>query len=722
MPAPNRAPEPARGHPHTAGDADSQVEALTREVERLRVLASRDRGLLQAILEHSPHGIIISDKNGKLTLQNKAAEKIWAGSATADDIEGWGQYRAFHADGRPFEPGDWSMARALRDGTITVAEEQRFQRFDGSFGTLIGSSAPFYDADGNIDGALAVFVDISSIKEHEDRRRFISEASAILAGSLDYGVTLASVAKLAVPTIADWCAIDMVGDGGRLERLAVEHIDPEKVRFAAEIEARYPADPSAPYGVHQVIRSGVSELYSDIPDELLTSSAVDDEHLRLIRALGLRSAMTVPLRCRETTLGAISFVSAESSRRFSATDLALAEALANVAALAVDNARLYRSAQEANRSKDEFLAVVSHELRTPLNAVLGWAHLLKTGSLPADKRLRALDTIERNARAQAQLIDDLLDVSRIVAGKLRLDVAPLDLTVPVQGAIDAMRPAADSKGVTLESFVEPRASWLTSADGARLQQVVVNLLSNAIHFTDRGGRVTVSLRPSGDAALIEVADTGQGIAPELLPLVFDRFRQGIASRGRSQPGLGLGLAIVKHLIELHGGAVSAESAGAGKGASFCVRLPLLAPAATAQAAEPADTQRLAGLRVLVVDDDDDARALVAELLKTTGAVVETATSAAEALDRVIATRPDVLVSDIGMPGEDGYSLIRRIRALPGCSASELPATALTAFARREDCDRALGAGFQAHLTKPLDPEALFGVIASLRHGAAKRQQ
>jgi PAS domain S-box-containing protein len=825
---------------------EEKVEALTREVERLRVLASRDRGLVEAILEHSPHGIIISDVNGKLTLQNKAAETIWAGSATAENVEGWGQYRAFHSDGRPFEPGDWSMAKALSEGVVTVAEERHFQRFDGTHGTLIGSSAPIYAADGAIEGALSVFVDISRFKDQEDelrlgaeryfttlksigdaviatdargavtflnpvaetltqwslaeargkplnevfriihehtravaenpadkviregkvvvlanhtllvardgseipiddsgapifnarqelvgvvlvfrdvtekrreedRRSFMLKASALLASSLDYQATLASVAKLSVPSIADWCAVDMLVAPGSLERLAVEHVDPAKVRFAAEIEARYPSDPTSPHSIHEVVRSGVAQTFSDIPDALLVAAAVDDEHLRLMRALGLRSSMVVPLRCRGVTLGVITFVSAESNRRFGPTDLALAEELASVAALAVENARLYREAQDANRSKDDFLATVSHELRTPLNAMLGWTHLLRTADMPDEKRVRALETIERNARAQARLIDDLLDVSRIVSGKLRLELAPIDLATIIAGAVDAVRPQAEAKGLILRAVLEDEAARHAMGDAARLQQVIGNLLSNAIKFTERGGSIDVGLRAAEQHAEVEVTDSGHGIDAEFLPLIFDRFEQANATRARAHGGLGLGLAIVKHLVELHGGTVSASSPGPKQGASFRLRVPLAAQSSAARsaAAASAPVPELDGLHILVVDDEEDARALVAELLRMHGALVDTAASAAEALRSIELSAPAVLLSDIGMPGEDGYSFIGKVRALPNGGPTSLPAAALTAFARAEDRERALAAGFQSHVTKPLDPSELFSVVRAL---------
>jgi signal transduction histidine kinase len=491
------------------------------------------------------------------------------------------------------------------------------------------------------------------------------------------------------------------------------------MRFADELTARYPPDPSSPHGVHSVLRSGQPLLMPEIPEAFLLGAAVDDEHLRLMLELGLKSAMVVPLRARGKTVGAITFVAAESSRRFGPSDLAFAEELANCAALAVDNANLYREAQQASRAKDEFLATVSHELRTPLNAMLGWATLLQSPDMPEEKRLRGLATIERNAKAQAQLIEDLLDVSRIVSGQLRLELAPVDLVAIIEAAVDAVRPAAQSKGVRLELALEPSAGD-AAGDPARLQQVMWNLLSNGVKFTERGGTVKVRLDRVDSQIEIEVADTGLGIESKFLPHAFERFRQANATSTRAHGGLGLGLAIVRHLVELHGGTVGVESEGLNKGSSFKVRLPVSAVRRTSALetdARSASTALLVapsleGLRVLLVDDEEDARGLLTEVLQGHGAQVIAVASAAEALREIQARPPDILVSDIGMPGEDGYSLIRKVRALTR-NQRLIPAAALTAYARREDRTMAMMAGFQAHIAKPVEPAELLVVVATL---------
>jgi signal transduction histidine kinase/ActR/RegA family two-component response regulator len=377
-------------------------------------------------------------------------------------------------------------------------------------------------------------------------------------------------------------------------------------------------------------------------------------------------------------------------------------------------------AEEASWAKDEFLAMVSHELRTPLNAMVGWIRLLRSDKLDEATFRRGMDTIERNAKAQAQLIEDLLDVSRIVTGKLRLDVRPVELGPVVEAALDSVRPAAEAKGIHLVASVTG-ASGLVSGDPERLQQVVWNLLTNAIKFTPDGGEVRLSLRRSGGQVEVTVTDTGKGIAPEFLPYVFERFRQGDAAAARTRGGLGLGLAIVRHIVEMHGGTVSAESAGLGQGATFQVTLPAVAAhmaagtdrAGSGGAAMFASPQSLAGLRVLVVEDEEDSREMLLLVLGECGAEVRGAESSEEALRALEEWQPDVLVSDIGMPGDDGYELIRRVRALGPDRGGAVPAIALTAYARVEDRMRALEAGFHMHVGKPVEPAELVLVIDSL---------
>jgi signal transduction histidine kinase len=397
------------------------------------------------------------------------------------------------------------------------------------------------------------------------------------------------------------------------------------------------------------------------------------------------------------------------------------EMLTQIQARDSELARARDTAEAANRAKDEFLAIVSHELRTPLTPIVAWTRLLKGGGLDEPTSKRALDVIERNARAQTQLVEDLLDVSRIVTGKVRLDVQLVDLRRLADAAVDATRPAADAKGIRLQLVLDPRTGAV-SGDPQRLQQVIWNLLSNAVKFTPRGGRVQIELRRVESHVELAVSDTGQGIKPEFLPFVFDRFRQADSSSTRPHGGLGIGLAIVRQIVELHGGRVRVESAGEGQGAVFTVELPaavvrtmpgerLHPAAATPVPFTPSPVLR--GLRVLLVDDEEDTLETLAIMLRSCGAEVRTAESTPTALDALKAWRPNAIVSDIGMPDEDGYALIARVRALSGAEGGHTPAIALTAYARTEDRVRALSAGFQMHVAKPIEPAELVATIAAV---------
>jgi len=413
-------------------------------------------------------------------------------------------------------------------------------------------------------------------------------------------------------------------------------------------------------------------------------------------------------------------IAMDNARLYEAAKKARAEA----EKAANDNALLYRRAEESGRLKEEFLATISHELRTPLNAILGWARMLRSGQLSDDNAAKALDTIERNARAQAQLIDDLLDVSRIVTGKLRMDVRPTDPNSFIDAAVEAVRPAAEAKGVRIQKIVDTGAVSVTG-DPVRLQQVVWNLLSNAIKFTPRNGRVQIRLERVDSHVEIVVNDTGQGIEADFLPHVFDRFRQADQRTSRQHGGMGLGLAIVRHLVELHGGSVDARSPGEGQGSTFTVLLPItpvyqvdlngerVHPAARDLLPTTECADRLDGLRVLIVDDESDTRELLKQGLEFCGAIVTLAASATEALEELNKTKLDVLISDIGMPGEDGYDLIKQVRMLPLESGGRIPAIALTAYTRVEDRLHALRSGYHMHVPKPVELAELVAVAASL---------
>jgi PAS domain S-box-containing protein len=572
---------------------------------------------------------------------------------------------------------------------------------------------------------LARLRDIDARRRSEQFARFLDEASDILAGSLDCEATLATVARVAVPGIADRAAVDLVDASGATRRIAVVHADP-----ATEERERRPRTLGAGDDDRAGARVPASapEICESLPDGRGIDGG-DPEELATLRSLGFVSSLRVPLRVRGRVVGGISLASSDVRRRYRSRDLAFAKELAHRASAALENARTFHESQEANRAKDEFLATISHELRTPLNAILGWTTMLRRK--PDVDAKKALDTIERNARAQMRLIEDVLDVSRAVTGKLKLEPTEVDLGGVLRASVEVVTPMAEAKAIALDVRVEGTDCRLCG-DADRLQQAFWNVLQNAIKFTAKGGRVDARLTRSDSRVELVVADTGRGIRPDFLPFVFDRFRQADSSTTRAEGGLGLGLAITKHIVELHGGTVIARSRGEGHGSTFTIALPALSaelrpassrpPRRSAKASSGVylspgglsdKAQGLAGVRALVCDDDEDGRELLAAVLAAEGAVTLTAPNGSAALDAFRTFAPQVLVSDVGMPLIDGYELIREIRAMPEEEGGQIPAIALTAHAGGEDELKALVAGYQVYVTKPIDPGRLMQIIGNL---------
>jgi len=604
---------------------------------------------------------------------------------------------------------------------------------------------PLLDARGQVEAVLLFAVEVTEQvrarqvveaaladqRESEESLRFLSEASAALATSLDHEATLQQVVHLAVPVLADWCVLDLVGEDGHIERVAMAHATPALGLLGERLRA-FPPVENPQHPAARALHTGKTVHVPEMTPEYEERSAQNPEHLLAIRETKTRSLVSVPLLARGRTLGVLTcFTTRDSGRRHDERDVLLAEELGRRAAMAIDNARLFSLAQgerqraeEANRLKDDFLATVSHELRTPLTAMLGWMKMLRSGRLPVEKHAKALETVDRNAQAQAQLVEDLLDVSRIISGKLRLDTQPVELVDVIQAALESVRPAADAKDIQLHLELGTVGSRVMG-DPGRLQQVVWNLVSNAVKFSPGGSRVRVLLERGDGAAEVTVVDEGPGIPADFLPHLFERFTQLEGGTTRRHGGLGLGLAIVRHLVELHGGTVRAASDGPGRGATFTVRLPLAAPrpstgetpsprrTASFPAVRPAHPPSLSARNILVVDDEQDNREVLKVLLEGCGANVVTASSVPEALRALREAPPDLLVSDIGMPGEDGYSLISQVRALSGEQGGRVPAVALTAYARVEDRTRALTAGFNMHVAKPVEPTELLAILSSL---------
>lgn len=562
------------------------------------------------------------------------------------------------------------------------------------------------DDSGKKLGSTIVARDVTERKKEEDRRRFIAKAVSILSSSIDVDRGLQHLARLVAKRLSLICVID-VAEGEVLRRKAVA-ARPE-LQDRAQKLWQYAPTTVADHPLHLAISQNQMVVRNSVDAKLLRDVSVDDEHAALLTDLAVRSLVSVPLRAGMRTVGAMTL---GCDRPFDGDDLELIEELSHAAAAALQNAWLYRAAEEANRAKDEFLATVSHELRTPMTSILGWIQMLRIGDMDQTLADEAMRAIERSARAQAQLIDDLLDLSRIQMGKLHLQISEVDLGSVVRGAVDTVRPAADAKQIDMS--VEVGGPVLINGDPNRLQQVVWNLLSNAVKFTDRGGRVRVAVRTTASRAVIEVTDSGQGIAAEFLPFVFERFRQADSSITRRFGGLGLGLSIVRQIVELHGGTVAASSDGAGKGATFSVTLPLVAirahQAETAKAVKLAD---LAGLRVLVVDDEPSAARVICAVLEQAGARVETRPNVPEALEAMRQGLPDVLISDVAMPDQDGLALIAHVRNVLRIPAERLPAIALTAMNDTETRVRILGAGFQRFVSKPADAQKLTETVARI---------
>jgi PAS domain S-box-containing protein len=696
---------------------------------------------LSAIIESADDAIISKSLDGIITSWNSGAQRIFG--YTAEEVIGKPITILIPDDHINEEPA--ILARIKSGERIDHYETVRIRK-GGERVDISLSVSPIKDADGRIIGASKIARDIGSRKQAEEA---LQEQSEIIEAVNRLGLTLAGELDLhkLVQAVTDVSAEICAARFTAFFYNVLNHDEPTQLFYAVSGLPREVVADSMP-------RS--SDIFSDTFKKagtvLIENVKTDPRYGKNSPFHGMpeddfpvTSYLAVPVISRSGDIYGGIFVGDPHERAFTERAARIIEGLASQAAIAMDNARLYeaaqraraeaekaaednerlyRQAQEASQLKEEFLATVSHELRNPLNAILGWSRMLRSGQVPEDGIPKVLETIERNAQAQTQLIDDLLDVSRIITGKLRMDVRPADPNLFIEAAIEAVRPAAEAKGVRLQKIMDT-SSVSVPGDPIRLQQVVWNLLSNAIKFSDRGARVQVRLERVNSHVEIVVSDTGQGIAREFLPHVFDRFRQADQRTTRLHGGMGLGLAIVKTLVELHGGAVRAASPGPGQGATFTVRLPVVPvyqidanggrvhPSARNLLPSAEFGDRLDGLLMLVVDDEPDTRDLLKLGLENCGARVVVAASAKEAFDAIKTQIPDVLISDIGMPGEDGYDLIRRLRSLPSEKGGSVPAVALTAYARVEDRLRALRSGYQMHVPKPVELAELVAVADSL---------
>jgi signal transduction histidine kinase/ActR/RegA family two-component response regulator/putative methionine-R-sulfoxide reductase with GAF domain len=545
-----------------------------------------------------------------------------------------------------------------------------------------------------------------------ERLTFLSEASTVLAVSLEYGDTLAAVAQVAVPTFADFSLLFLLEDDGNIRLAEITHVNPERKRAMRDLLTDYPLQPDVNVGAPRVLRTGEPELVPEFTDEYIAAYRPDPEFQRRLRALGIRSRIVTPLRARGRTFGALALLTSESGRNYTADDLALAEELSWRAAIALDNARLFAEVREADRRKDEFLALLGHELRNPLE-------LLERGS-ESGCGLDPREIIRRQVQLMVRLVDDLLDVSRITRDKIELRKAPVVLQEVARHAIQTSLPHLEERGHALHTEIPERPIWL-EADATRLEQVIANLLNNAAKYTRRGGtiRLRVTEEPGNPPrAALSIADNGIGIERAMLNRIFAPFAQANSSLDREYGGLGLGLTLVQNLVQLHGGEVSVHSDGPGYGSEFTVRLPLLAGAPPGldpvpggrSALEPCEP--LTPERVLVVDDNVDGALTLAEILQAWGLEASVAHSGQDALKAFGAQRPTTVLLDIGMPGMDGYEVARRLRALSPPTPGRLRLVALTGYGQDEDRRRARDAGFDHHFTKPVDLEVLRKLLTS----------
>jgi PAS domain S-box-containing protein len=638
--------------------------------------------LLTRLVDASVDGIFAFDLDCRITVWNKTMQSIFEHSR--DDVIGKSVFQVF-----PFL-GETGTGKCLHDalaGEETVSQHHPY----GTSESRVFEShySPLYDEQNAIIGGIAVLRDITEQKEAEEaandayrRLAFHVESSplAVVEWDSDFRVSRWSPSA---ERLFGWTATEVLG----------KHVNEWRFVFRDDVDAVLLVTNRQREGVEI---QGVQRNRNYTKDGSVIycewyNSVLHDDAGHLISVLSL----VLDVTARQL---------AEDER----------------AALLVSEREARKHAEEADRLKDEFLATLSHELRTPLTSILGWASMIRNGEVDGPHVLRAIETIERNARSQARLIDDLLDVSRIITGNLRLELHPLSLGPIVDSALDALRPTAHAKGISIRAEFAP-GICLVRGDPNRLRQVIWNIVSNAVKFTPRGGTVTVSLECVETFSRLTISDTGEGIAPEFLPYVFDRFRQAEGSISRKQGGLGLGLAVVRHLVELHAGTVKASSDGLGMGATFQVDLPLAQERRDPNRAEEREREierrrssnkaiRLDQVRVLLVEDDDDSRSLLSMMLKRHGAIVTSVKSASEALAVFNNTpRPDLLVSDIGMPDVDGYELIRKIRDQGG----QVPALALTGYATKKDRERALQAGYQMHLAKPIEQADLIAALVSL---------
>jgi PAS domain S-box-containing protein len=676
---------------------------------------------LARVVESSDDAIISKDLNGTVLSWNGSAERMFG--YTEAEMVGR-SIRVIIPDALQSEED--SVLERIRAGDTVDHYETIRQRKDGTLLNISLTVSPIRDEDGIVIGASKIARDITETtrllalaREHAAITERLNQVGTMLASNLDRDTIVQKVTDVARElTGAQFGAFfyNVVDEGSKESYQLYTLSGAAKEAFAESPDLRATAIFGPTFRGEAPVR--LDDVTTDPHD-----GWNGPFHGMPEGQLPVKSYLAVPVKDRSgRVLGGLVF-GHERVGVFNEHHERLAVGIASWATVALENARLYVDAQEASRMKDDFLAVLSHELRTPLNAIVGYARLLRGGLLTEEKAQRGLEAVDRNATWLTQIVEDVLDVSRIVSGNIRMDVQAVEVALVVHNAVATVQPAADAKGVRVETIVDPHAGPV-AGDKDRLQQVIWNLLSNAVKFTPRGGRVQVRLERVNSHIEMTVADTGIGIPHHFLPHVFERFSQAESGTTRKTGGLGLGLAIARHIVEMHGGTIEATSGGENEGATFRVCLPMMivhakTPAAkrqhprVEQPAVLAGLANLAGIRILAVDDEEDSLALLRTVLETAGAQVTTVSSPTKALERIADVRPQVLLLDLGMPEIDGFELISRIRASENVDVRGVPAAALTAFARAEDRTKALHSGFEMHLSKPIDPGELVASVITL---------
>lgn len=694
----------ANGLVEAVAGSTRDITERKRAEEALRESEKRFRQLADAM----PQIVWTARPDGNIDYQNHKWQEF---SGQFEDLgnDGWDQI--VHPDDMPLARHRWE--HSVQTGSPFEMEMRLFDRQVQAYRWHLIRTVAALDESGAVSRWFGTGTDIHEQKRTGETSQYLAEASALLSGVVNYEDTLQKVANLAVPYFADFSAVDLATDSGGLRHLAIADRNPDKVRLAHEFIEQSTADSAVARENAGVCHLGLPEIITEVSDEILLQGMLDDRVVQLIRLLGLKSFISVPMISSGQPLGVLTFATSESGRHYTETDLKLAKDLAHRAAVAIENTRLYQALRDADRRKDEFLATLAHELRNPLAPIRNSLQILKLSRVDAVTMNQIMDMMERQVHHLVRLVDDLLDVSRVMRGKIELRREPIELSTVVTRAVETAQPLIDAQGHHLDISL-PTDSMMLDADPVRLAQVIGNLLTNAAKYTEPKGRIWLSAeRVNGDSVLI-VRDNGIGIAPEMLHQVFELFMQVDHTAKRSQGGLGIGLTLVRNLVELHGGRVEAFSQGLGTGSEFVIHLPLLKvePQRPSNADEDSTNGRAtSGHRLLVVDDNKDAAVSLAILLRLQGHDVQVAHDGRSALELAAQFLPRIVFLDIGMPGMDGYEVARQMRQIPELKDATL--AALTGWGQHEDRRRTTEAGFNHHLVKPPDPKALEAVMAEL---------